>query len=668
MRNNLLNILFFFSLFLWACVPYKDEKIAEVDLSFLQPEQQKVYDFQDKQQTDSLLKYLSHPSPSLRFLAVRAFASYQDSTVIDTLASLLHDEVEDIRLAAAYALGQIGKAEAAPLLAEAFRADDSLGYHRRLNSTILEAVGKCGGKEYLSFLSTIRTYRPEDTLLLTGQCRGIYRFCLRDMVATPGIRRMVEIVSDNRYPELPRFWASHVLFRAKNIELDSFARPLTATYKKESDPRIRMALAIALGKTGVSEAGQALRKSFSGEKDYRVRCNILRALSNFPRDSVIALMTSALKDPNVHVARTAADYFRENGTAREASTYAELARDTALHWRTQVLMLAAANRHLPAYFVNTRDGITYELEKRLEETRNPYVKAALIEALSEHPWNYPKIAEIGMKDEQAVVRTASLEGIARICRYPSFDYFFGQSRRRARKELADLLIEAVNSGDVGMIATAAGVFPESSIDFTRIIFDTDFLENAKKKLELPKEIEAWYEIEKALAYFEGRKPAKRLVPEHNHKIRWDLVEIIEPETRATLYTNKGQIVLSFLETEAPGSVANFIELTRNGFYKQKSFHRVVPNFVIQGGCPRGDGYGGLDYTIRSELPQLYYDKAGMVGMASAGRHTEGTQFFITHSPTPHLDGRYTIFARVVEGMDVVHRIEVGDYIERVEIK
>ncbi|NRB62159.1 MAG: peptidylprolyl isomerase [Saprospiraceae bacterium] len=120
--------------------------------------------------------------------------------------------------------------------------------------------------------------------------------------------------------------------------------------------------------------------------------------------------------------------------------------------------------------------------------------------------------------------------------------------------------------------------------------------------------------------------------------------------------------------QAPGSVANFISLAVDNFFNDKPFHRVVPNFVIQGGCPRGDGYGGLNYSIRSELADLYYDQAGYVGMASAGNHTEGTQFFITHSPTPHLDGNYTIFARVIDGLSNVYAIEIGDTIERIEIQ
>jgi cyclophilin family peptidyl-prolyl cis-trans isomerase len=120
--------------------------------------------------------------------------------------------------------------------------------------------------------------------------------------------------------------------------------------------------------------------------------------------------------------------------------------------------------------------------------------------------------------------------------------------------------------------------------------------------------------------------------------------------------------------QAPGTVMNFVQLARDRFYNGKNFHRVVPNFVVQGGCPRGDGYGSLDYTIRSELAPSYYNSEGCVGMASAGNHTEGTQWFITHSPTPHLDGNYTLFGRVTEGMSVVHRIQIGDEITQVNIQ
>jgi cyclophilin family peptidyl-prolyl cis-trans isomerase len=124
-------------------------------------------------------------------------------------------------------------------------------------------------------------------------------------------------------------------------------------------------------------------------------------------------------------------------------------------------------------------------------------------------------------------------------------------------------------------------------------------------------------------------------------------------------TEKGTIELELLPDDAPFTVLSMIRLIRSGFFNGLTFHRVVPNFVVQGGDPRGDGWGGPGYSIRTEVSPREYER-GSVGVASAGKDTEGCQFFITHAPTPHLDGRYTIFARVRKGMDVVDRLQIGD--------
>jgi cyclophilin family peptidyl-prolyl cis-trans isomerase len=114
------------------------------------------------------------------------------------------------------------------------------------------------------------------------------------------------------------------------------------------------------------------------------------------------------------------------------------------------------------------------------------------------------------------------------------------------------------------------------------------------------------------------------------------------------------------------TVDNFIQLAQRGFYNGLAFVRVVPNFVIQGGDPRGDQNGGPGYHIRDEINLRQYG-TGAVGMALSGKDTGGSQFFITHSPQPHLDGGYTLFGQVIEGLEVVNRIARGDLIRSVEI-
>jgi peptidyl-prolyl cis-trans isomerase B (cyclophilin B) len=146
---------------------------------------------------------------------------------------------------------------------------------------------------------------------------------------------------------------------------------------------------------------------------------------------------------------------------------------------------------------------------------------------------------------------------------------------------------------------------------------------------------------------------------------------------AEIHTPKGIMKVSFYEEDAPGTVENFVKLAGEGFYDGLAFHRVIPNFVIQGGCPFSRdlsdprvGTGGPGYKIPCELTggNQYHDK-GVLSMAHAGRNTGGSQFFICHnrSNTKHLDGQHTCFGKVIEGLDVIDAIRQGDQIEKITI-
>ncbi|MGZ8848601.1 MAG: peptidylprolyl isomerase, partial [Pyrinomonadaceae bacterium] len=135
---------------------------------------------------------------------------------------------------------------------------------------------------------------------------------------------------------------------------------------------------------------------------------------------------------------------------------------------------------------------------------------------------------------------------------------------------------------------------------------------------------------------------------------------------ATVVTSKGAFTIEFLPEESPLTVDNFVQLARKGYFNGQTVPRVVPNFVIQTGDPRGDQNGGPGYQIRCEINEASYER-GAVGMALSGKDTGGSQWFVTHSPQPHLDGGYTVFGRVVRGMDVVDNIARGDTIRRVVV-
>ncbi len=136
--------------------------------------------------------------------------------------------------------------------------------------------------------------------------------------------------------------------------------------------------------------------------------------------------------------------------------------------------------------------------------------------------------------------------------------------------------------------------------------------------------------------------------------------------KAIIQTDKGDISLQLFENDAPNTVENFVKLAKDGFYDGLTFHRVIPNFVIQGGCPKGDGTGGPGYSIKCEINDNKHGE-GALSMAHAGKNTGGSQFFITHSPQPHLDGVHTVFGKVNKGMNVVNEIKPGDVIRKVQV-
>ena len=140
--------------------------------------------------------------------------------------------------------------------------------------------------------------------------------------------------------------------------------------------------------------------------------------------------------------------------------------------------------------------------------------------------------------------------------------------------------------------------------------------------------------------------------------------------KAIIDTIKGKMEVEFYENDAPKTVQNFVDLSKSGFYNGLTFHRVIPDFVIQGGCPQGTGVGGPGYAIDCELDgdNQYHDR-GVLSMAHAGRNTGGSQFFICHSRenTAHLDRNHTCFGKVVEGVEVIDMIEGGDKINSISI-
>ncbi|MDC1284187.1 peptidylprolyl isomerase, partial [Saprospiraceae bacterium] len=619
------------------------------------------YNHQDKQNIDSVLLYFNHSNPGYRLAAVNAMASIQSELSIDSLVEILGDPIIEVRTAAAYALGQIGNLETVDPLMNAFVNKDTSDVDNVFNSTILEAIGKTGNKSLLDVLASVESYRITDTLLLLGQSRAIYRYANRGINTQKGTNRMVELASNQAYPNEVRVIAANYLARAKDIDISKSQFRIAEALIGASDPNVRMAIALALRKVTEPDILKILQSQFIVEKDYRVKVNILKAFGSYKYIYNIDLILDHLDDENIHVANAAAQYLVDHGKRDDVEIYKTFAKKNLDH-TVRAKIYASVLKHLPSYYIESRAIIRSSLLRYIKELKDkPYVAKHYVAALGQDPYSYAYLKEAAIDSGVVTIRTAGMEALSKIVSGKSFVNTFRFRSDRVKIEILDIIKEQFAKGDVGTMAIGAGILSNEKIGYRNLIQNDSFLIAAAAKLSLPREIETYNEIKKALAYINNVK-YKAEKNSYNHPINWKTLATVSDSTIAVVRTNKGNFTIKLFGNTTPGSVANFIDLANDDFFDNKVYHRVVSNFVIQGGCPRGDGYGSLDYSIRSELPQLYYDDEGYVGMASAGLHTEGTQWFVTHSPTPHLDGKYSIFGKVTEGMDVVHQIVEGDKI------
>jgi cyclophilin family peptidyl-prolyl cis-trans isomerase/HEAT repeat protein len=666
-QRNILLVLLVSAVTWDGCVPVEEKKEIPFDISIQNPSVRHIYQLQIRQDSDSLKYYLADEDPSVRFAVARAFASFQDTNALTALLPLLMDPHGKVRAMAAQAVGLLGMARAEASLTSAFDGRDSARLYQEANGAILEATGRVGSTRFLHALSTISNYQHNDTMLLLGQVRGIYRYALRDMIDPEGTATMVSYLSDPNMPYDVRLIAAHYLHRAANINLTPHTSSLMAAWHTESDPYLRICLATAVGKIKSTEAFNLLTQSLRSESDYRVQCSILRALQTYEYEKVHDLFLEFAKSSHPAIAEVASQYFVNQGKEKDAARY-KTTMEQCKAWQAKTRMAEAANKYMTSMFSAAKTNLQKDIQAHLNSAQNIYEKAAWLKAWAAELRNFESIPKYISQDQPAIIRTQAVQSLIDACKDKNFETYFAGEGHLIRSQIGGYLANAMRYADAGVLALVAGAITDPKTGLKPVMRDQkDDLSKAMANLKLPREMETYIELAKALKEYDIEAPP---VPEDKKAIKdmnWTQLDKLTEGTKVTMATSRGDILLELYPERAPASVVNFIQLAEEGYYNGKPFHRVVPNFVIQTGCPRGDGYGSLDFTIRSELADAYYNSEGYVGMASAGPHTEGTQFFITHSPSPHLDGRYTIFGKVISGMDVVHNIGMGDTITAINI-
>ncbi len=600
-----------------------------------------ILHWQDTRTTDSLMVYLSHAEPRYRAEAALALASVQDTLAANRLgALLLEDSSAVVRAHAAFALGQTGSFYAVNALIPALQDKDSY--------VVREAAEALGKTARDSDVHALYRFRPQDSLQAQGLAWGLYRLSLRQKPDSILLTTALSYLPPHHTAET-RLAAAHVFARANKIAGTFVHAPLAEALTTEKNPHVRMALAAAAKHLPAASAIPRLQ-TIVGDRteDYRVKVGAIRACAAFDWATVNDLIRLALRDDNRHVHVAASELVR-------ALAVREKALDVQDEMRTAADLRVKSNLAV-AVLSGPDSAAALRALEALYASADAYGKAHVLSALgtaanSGRAFVFVSAALLDTA-APAVVHTTAASALVNLNR---------QSDNKHSERFLAIYRQAVALGDVAVIGLVAEALKDEALGFRARMSSTDFLHQAKNAFQLPRDIESLQPLLEAIAYLEGRERPKPPVNAFNHPIDITLLKELPPAARVIVETTQGIIVMQLLPEEAPGSALNFVQLVRQGYFNGKAFHRVVPNFVIQAGCYRGDGYGSEDYSIRSEFSRRRY-REGAVGMASAGKDTEGTQWFITHSATPHLDGRYTIFAHVVEGMDVVHKIGVGDRI------
>jgi cyclophilin family peptidyl-prolyl cis-trans isomerase/HEAT repeat protein len=605
-----------------------------------------IYTYQNERNTKGLVRLLRSKKAMYRKEAALALGSVQDTNAIRPLVALLYNKEFEVRAAAAYALGQIGSTEVESKLIEASVKEKN----PTVLSALFHAIGKCSTERGLHYLETQHSEFEE---VHAATIRGLYNAGLRGFVSDLSIRKAAESL-DIIHSDAIRREAAYYLGRHSTGDLSIYFEPIAWASQLDQLAEVRVHATQALARIGdTTEVVEVLTNIIMNDPDSRVRVSALKAARTKDVKLIREAAEQALQNPNPNVSVSAAEYFLSiPSLPKGADSMEEIAQ--LPNWRTRTTLLKGMLQKSAS-----KPQVSKQIVHIYEQSNNVYEQAFLLSALALDAGNYAFLAKEAFDSEHPAIKANAMEALVYIRKNKDFPLMLSG-------EFKDIFRKAIESGDAAMMTIAAEAIGSPELNFTKQQVDPRFLMAARDKLLLPRDIETYQAVQQAINYLAGQ-PLPGSMPKMKYTpLIWDKVNAISTTQKVKFETNKGDIVMQLMVEQAPASVLSFLSLIEEGYYTNKVFHRVVPNFVVQGGCPRGDGYGGHEWALRSELPPAHYGE-GYVGLASAGRDTESSQWFITHTAAPHLDGRYTIFARVVSGMDIVNELEIGDSIIKAEM-
>lgn len=643
------SLLFLVLIFLMACDSKPDQQA--ILNKYSSQEQIRIAQLTDERNASALLEYFKSPDESLRISAITSLASIGDKSMSDKILFHLSSEsLSDVKTACYYALGFLAYPEIhADLINSASAESDPVVLQNSLECLGKVAATMVGRKEMEFALENLLVLLKNQELTSeearVGWARAAFHLHMAGLTNEILMDRMPWVLQ--KTDPQSRLICAHAMARFKG---DWFPKEKNEKYimqwcQTERNSEVRVIQMSMLAKIGTEASADLLRGYiFSGTHDQMVKVAALRAASKTPQITAEELLVT-LSDPDEYVAKETIETLKQKNTAALAAQIYDLTKQRSAEIRAGALAM-----------MNNNGGYSAEIRDLFNQSTNEYDRVHFAHAMVSDGSFAQECIERVLSENSYTVKYALTEaviGIHQAKKWPSpLNY---QNKLRQLFETGDIGVQA-------LVASELRGLKLSDEDQKNLMA---MLRAGLQNLNLPREVETYNEIVKTINVL-GNEQLPESKPVYNHPIDWTLVKTIPQNHRATIHTTKGDIVIELKVNESPGSVASFVKLAKDGFYNGKFFHRVIPNFVIQGGCPRGDGMGGTDYTLRTEL-SLRDFSPGAVGLASSGNDTESCQWFITHMATPHLEGRYAIFAYVTEGMEIVRRITVGDQILGIEV-
>jgi cyclophilin family peptidyl-prolyl cis-trans isomerase len=598
-----------------------------------------------KDGTKPLVATLADADQDVRAMAAFALGLIGDESAEAPLLQLLADPIPLVRGRAAEALGQIGakaSADAIGKMVSEYAGAPGVIAMQPDDESWPAAAEAEAFKLGLFALVRLRAFEPLAAALADGgRPRSTwwpvaYAFQrIEDKRAAPVLLALLE--TPGRYT---RAFAARGLGALRE---PSAAKPLVALINPTSQTGIEVIVAAikALAELGALEATAPMLQLVTEPSTHpNIRLEAVVALGTLRSTDALPVIQDLLTDEWTAMRSAALQAAAAIDQQRFIFVLASLEPDRDWEVRST---LATVLGTLPA------DISTDRLLAMLQDQDKRVVPPVLGALMRHRPPDIGKILLERLAESDFVVRAAAAEHIGELK--------LEDGPEALRKAYADALADSAYTARAAIIRALAQYGAAEAVETLKTaLTDKDWAVRVRAA-ELLAKLEPGIDIDSAIRPAPGTPPA----PYDDSQLRGP-----EFSPHAFIETRHGTIEFELAVLDAPQTSRNFINLARKGFFNGLEVHRVVPNFVVQDGDPRGDGEGGPGYSIRDELNERPYLR-GTVGMALDWRDTGGSQFFITHSPSPHLDARYTVFGRVVNGLDVVDRIKVGDVIQRIRV-